>query len=367
MLKQSLQAYRQTILDLPAENFLRNLQIIEQDGVATISLRLGFFLNASQIDRVIAQLSDYLYAQNITQAFEFSVLCNVTTHKVQPGLKPIKGIKNIIAIASGKGGVGKSTTTANLAISLQKMGAKVGILDADIYGPSQPLIMGSYDNPKTNDKKKIEPLLRHGIKMISVGNLIDQNSAIIWRGPMVSGALMQLLNDTNWGELDYLLIDLPPGTGDIQLTMTKKIPLTAAVTVTTPQDLSLIDAKRAIAMFNKLDIHVAGIVENMSVHICQNCGTESAIFGAHGAESLASQFDLPFLGALPLDISIREDADKGQPTANKDNKIAGVYERIALKIAANLATLPKAMMINMPSVKVEFSDKSKNNENNENK
>ncbi|WP_440682589.1 iron-sulfur cluster carrier protein ApbC [Cysteiniphilum halobium] len=359
MLKQSLQAYSQAILDLPAEHFLRDLQIIEQDGVVIVQLRLGFSLNARQIDRVISQLSDYLYSQNITQAFEFRVLCEVVTHKVQSGLKPIKGIKNIIAIASGKGGVGKSTTTANLAISLQKMGANVGILDADIYGPSQPLIMGSFDNPTTNDKKKIEPLLRHGVKMISVGNLIDQDSAIIWRGPMVSGALMQLLNDTNWGELDYLLIDLPPGTGDIQLTMTKKIPLTTAVTLTTPQDLSLIDAKRAIAMFNKLDIHVAGIIENMSVHICQNCGTESAIFGAHGAESLAAQFNLPFLGALPLDMSIREDADKGQPTAIKDNQIAGVYERIALELAVSIATLPKAMMINMPGVKVEFS---KNNQ-----
>lgn len=356
MLKQSLQAYSQTILDLPAEDFLRNVQIVEQDGVAIIQLRLGFYLNTAQINGVISQLSDYLYAQNITQAFEFSVLCDVNTHKVQPGLKPIKGIKNIIAIASGKGGVGKSTTTANLAISLQKMGANVGILDADIYGPSQPLIMGSFDNPKTNDKKKIEPLLRHGVKMISVGNLIDQDSAIIWRGPMVSGALMQLLNDTNWGELDYLLIDLPPGTGDIQLTMTKKIPLTAAITVTTPQDLSLIDAKRAIAMFKKLDIHVAGIVENMSVHICQNCGAESAIFGAHGAEALAQQFNLPFLGALPLDIAIREDADKGKPSAIKNNEIASFYEDIALKLAANIAQLPKAVAINMPGVKVEYSE-----------
>ena len=366
MLKQSLQAYSQAILGLPAKSFLNNMQVIEQGGVVNIQLRLGFFLNVTQVDRVIAQLSDYLYAQNMTQAFEFSVRCDVITHKVQSGLKPIKGIKNIIAIASGKGGVGKSTTTANLAIALQKMGARVGILDADIYGPSQPLIMGSFDNPKTNDKKKIEPLLRHGVKMISVGNLIDQNSAIIWRGPMVSGALMQLLNDTNWGELDYLFIDLPPGTGDIQLTMTKKIPLTAAVTVTTPQDLSLIDAKRAIAMFNKLDIHVAGIIENMSVHICQNCGTESAIFGAHGAERLAKAFNLPFLGALPLDIVIREDADKGEPTAIKDNQIAKFYENIALKLAANIAKLPKAMLINMPGVKVEFSGNNENSENSEN-
>lgn len=356
MLKQSLQVYSQLILDLPAKNFLDNMQIIEDKSISTIQLRLGFFLNHAQIDRVIAQLSDYLHSENAIQPFRFSVICDVKKHKVQAGLKPFKGIKNIIAIASGKGGVGKSTTTANLAISLQKMNARVGILDADIYGPSQPLIMGSFENPNTHDKKRIEPLLLHGVKMISVGNLIDQNSAIIWRGPMVSAALMQLLNDTNWGDLDYLLIDLPPGTGDIQLTMAKKIPLTAVITVTTPQDLSLIDAKRAISMFNKLDIYVAGVIENMSVHVCQNCGAESAVFGKHGAELLAQKFDLVFLGALPLDITIRKDADKGTPSALKNNGIAKFYESIALKLGANIAQLPKAMAINMPAVKVEYSE-----------
>ncbi|WP_116963226.1 iron-sulfur cluster carrier protein ApbC [Fastidiosibacter lacustris] len=357
MLKQKLQAFEHSLLDLPACVFLEEMQIFKEDGVNKLVLKVGFPLTHTQAGQVIAQLSDYLYNNNVIESFEFEIRPNIITHKVQQGLKPIKGIKNIIAIASGKGGVGKSTTTANLAISLMNMGASVGILDADIYGPSQPLIMGNYSNPITNDKKKIEPLVCHGVKMISVGNLIDQDSAIIWRGPMVSGALMQLLNDTNWGELDYLFIDLPPGTGDIQLTMSKKIPLTAVVIVTTPQDLSLIDAKRAVAMFNKLDIHVAGIVENMSIHICQNCGTQSPIFGQLAADKLAQQFNISVLGELPLDIGIREDVDSGKPSAiNRDSRIAKAYSDIALKLAVDIAQLPKAMMINMPGVKVEFSD-----------
>ncbi|WP_100551372.1 iron-sulfur cluster carrier protein ApbC [Caedibacter taeniospiralis] len=357
MLQQCLQAYQQLIFGLSPSVFLDSIQVIEKDGAAYVHIKPGVPLTTVQIEQLTSELSDYLYAQNMNQAFEFVIHNEILTHKVQQGIKPIKGIKNIIAVASGKGGVGKSTITANLAISLARMGAKIGILDADIYGPSQPLIMGNINNPVTNDKKKIEPLVCHGVKMISVGNLVDQNSAIIWRGPMVSGALMQLLNDTHWGELDYLFIDLPPGTGDIQLTMTKKIPLTAAIIVTTPQDLSLIDAKRAVAMFNKLDIYVAGVVENMSTHTCQNCGHESHIFGEQAADKLCQQFSIPVLGALPLDIAIREDADRGQPSAiNSDSRIAKAYADIALKLAVDIAQLPKAMMINMPGVKVEFSE-----------
>ena len=356
MLNQCLQAYNQKILDLPAVEFLTHMEVIDVNGVAHIYFQLGFSLSASQSKQVISQLTDYLYAKNINQSFKFMIQHKIITHKVQQVLNPIKEIKNVIAVASGKGGVGKSTITSNLAISLAKMGAKVGILDADIYGPSQPLIMGNFDNPITNDKKRIEPLLCHGVKMISVGNLVDQDSAIIWRGPMVSGALMQLLNDTNWGELDYLFIDLPPGTGDIQLTMTKKIPLTAAIVVTTPQDLSLIDAKRAVAMFNKLDIHLAGVVENMSIHICKNCGYESHIFGEQAADKLCGQFNVPFLGSLPLAINIRKDADKGRPSAIKDDEISKYYEIIALKLVAHIAQLPRALRLNMPGVKVEFSE-----------
>ena len=218
-------------------------------------------LSAKSIDLLISALTDYLDSSNLKHNFAVAVDIAINTHKVQSGQKPWQSIKNIIAIASGKGGVGKSVTTANLARILALQGAKVGILDADIYGPSQPLIMGSFDHPITNDKKKIQPLVCDGIKMMSIGNLIDINSAIIWRGPMVSGALMQLLNDTDWGVLDYLFIDLPPGTGDIQLTMTKKIPITGAVIVTTPHDLSIMDARRAIAMFKKVNIHTIGIIE----------------------------------------------------------------------------------------------------------
>ncbi len=362
-LRTLLDHYNEPLFGIHAKHYLKNVQILEEDGVVQIHLRIGFFLSDTQIDQLISKLSDYLYDKGVEQAFEIDVASKVETHKVQSGLKPIKGIKNIIAIASGKGGVGKSTTCSNLAIALANNGAKVGILDADIYGPSQPLIMGSYDNPTTDDKKKIKPLVRHGVKVISVGNLIDPDSAIIWRGPMVSGALMQLLNDTDWGELDYLFIDLPPGTGDIQLTMAKKIPMSASIIVTTPQDLSLIDAKRAIAMFNKVQIHTLGIIENMSVYTCQNCGETAHIFGEKAAEKLVEKYDTSLLGSLPLAIEIREDADSGNPTMAKTQKnaLSQLYDEIALQVSAKIASLPKALMINMPTVKVEYTNNSNEN------
>ncbi|MFZ9034667.1 MAG: Mrp/NBP35 family ATP-binding protein [Francisellaceae bacterium] len=280
----------------------------------------------------------------------------IVAHKVQAGVPLISGIKNIIAVASGKGGVGKSTTAANLAVSLAKKGASVGLLDADIYGPSQPLIMGNDDNPTTTDKKKIEPLICHEVKMISIGNLIEADTAVIWRGPMVSGALMQLLNDTNWGSLDYLIIDLPPGTGDIQLTMTKKIPVTAAVVVTTPQDLSMMDAARAIAMFNKVGVHVAGIIENMSLYHCPQCGSDSPIFGEQAADQLCEQFKIPLLGRLPLSMAIRQAADRGVPSAVHDNSAESqAYRGIADELYKIIEHLPKAMMTRMPGIKVEYS------------
>lgn len=353
MLQKYLKDYKQPILSLPTKYFLNKIYIVEQNNIFNIQLNIGFFLNEAQKKKVIMQLSNYLWSKNI-QNFKFEIHTKVDTHKINSNLNPINGVKNIIAIASSKGGVGKSTTTANLAISLQKMGANVGILDADIYGPSQPLIMGNFDHPFTSDKKKIEPIICHGIKMISVGNLISQDSAVIWRGPMASNALIQLINDTNWENLDYLFIDLPPGTGDIQLTMTKKIPVTTVVIVTTPQDLSLIDAKRAIVMFNKLKIHNLGIVENMGIHICENCGHTSAIFGQAGANKLCQQFNIPFLGSLPLDIFIRKSSDNGMPVATYNNDIATHYQKISLKIAASITKLPEITMLNIPGVKVEF-------------
>lgn len=344
---------------LPIDTFLSKLAVTTIDGVYQIKLTLGFPLNDNAINLLISTLTEYLQSINFQHNFNISVDIAIKTHKVQSGQKPGKSIKNIIAVASGKGGVGKSITTANLARTLALQGAKVGILDADIYGPSQPLIMDSFDHPITNDKKKIQPLICDGIKMMSIGNLIDINSAIIWRGPMVSGALMQLLNDTDWGELDYLFIDLPPGTGDIQLTMTKKIPITGAVIVTTPHDLSIMDARRAIAMFKKVNIHTIGIVENMSLYRCQSCGHQSSIFGQSSAE-LSEQFDIEQLGKLPLDPRISS-AQNNTITnlLNEDNQVSQAYQNIALKITANIAALPKAIMISMPGVKVEYSERVK--------
>lgn len=280
-------------------------------------------------------------------------------HQVQSGLDGLKNVKNIIAVGSGKGGVGKSTTTANLAISLAKCGAKVGILDADIYGPSQPLMLGSYENPDSADQKTIQPIERHGIQFMSIGNLVDEKTAMIWRGPMVSKALQQILRDTQWKDLDYLLVDLPPGTGDIQLTLSQKIPVAGAIVVTTPQDLSLIDARRAIAMFEKVKIPTLGIIENMSTHICSNCGHEEAIFGSGGGQSISEEYEVPLLGQLPLDLNIRKESDSGTPICAKepDGNISHTYREIARKAAALLSLRPKNYSLNFPKIVVETQPK----------
>ncbi|KEI35819.1 Mrp/NBP35 family ATP-binding protein [Allofrancisella frigidaquae] len=280
---------------------------------------------------------------------------NVEKKKVQPGQKLLPNIKNIILIASGKGGVGKSTVTTNLAVAFAKMGAKVGILDADIYGPSQPTLLNLKDNPKTTDKKKIIPLERYGVKMISIGNLIDPESAVIWRGPIVSRALMQLLNDTDWQDIDYLFLDLPPGTGDIQLTISKNMPVTGAVIVTTPQDLSLIDAKRAIAMFEKVDIKTLGIVENMSYYICPKCGNSEHIFGEDGAHLLCGKNNIEFLGSLPLHKDIRENSDHGKPyvSLEKNDSITISYLTVAESLLHEIQKLPKASSLDSIGVKLE--------------
>jgi len=240
------------------------------------------------------------------------MLNTIHPRETQPGTQVVPGVKNIIAIASGKGGVGKSTVTANLALALASLGARVGVLDADIYGPSQPTLLGvAGSKPESLDNKKMKPIMAQGIQTMSIGYLTDPDAAMIWRGPMVSGALQQMLNDTTWEAVDYLLIDLPPGTGDIQLTMAQKIPVTGALVVTTPQDLALLDARKAYHMFRKVNIDVLGVVENMAMHTCSQCGHEEAIFGQGGADRMARQYDLPLLAQLPLDISIREQADAG--------------------------------------------------------
>src|SRR3954463_559901 len=255
----------------------------------------------------------------------------ITTHSVQRGVKLIPGVKNIIAIASGKGGVGKSTTAVNLALALAAEGAKAGVLDADIYGPSQPTMLGIAGRPESKDGKSLEPMEGHGLQAISIGFLIDVDTPMVWRGPMVTQALEQLLKDTRWRDLDYLIVDLPPGTGDIQLTLAQKVPVTGAVIVTTPQDIALIDARKGLKMFEKVGIPILGVVENMSVHVCPKCGHESHIFGAGGAEKMCRDYGTELLGQLPLDEAIRSQADSGKPTvvSEPDGPIAAIYKRIA--------------------------------------
>jgi len=250
---------------------------------------------------------------------------NSESKTVQQGLKPHPAIKNIIAIASGKGGVGKSTTAVNIAAALSSNGASVGILDADIYGPNQPQMLGVVEEPEVQEGQRLNPLVRHGIQTMSMGYLVDKNTPMVWRGPMVTTALQQLFNNTNWKDLDYLIIDMPPGTGDIQLTLAKKIPVAGAVVVTTPQDLSLLDARKGLEMFNKVNVNVLGIIENMSTHICSQCGHAEAIFGADGAAKIAEECGVPLLGQLPLDIRIREQSDKGIPIVLANtNELGGI-------------------------------------------
>jgi ATP-binding protein involved in chromosome partitioning len=248
-------------------------------------------------------------------------------------------VKNIIAVASGKGGVGKSTTAVNLALALAAEGASVGMLDADIYGPSQPTMLGITGRPESRDGKRLEPLEGHGIQAMSIGFLIDVETPMVWRGPMVTQALEQLLNETNWRDIDYLVVDLPPGTGDIQLTLAQKVPVTGAIIVTTPQDIALMDARKGLKMFEKVNIPILGIVENMSLHICSKCGHEEHVFGSGGGSRMSKDYAVDLLGSLPLDISIREQADSGKPTvvANPDGRVAEIYRQIARRVAVKIA------------------------------
>jgi ATP-binding protein involved in chromosome partitioning len=268
-----------------------------------------------------------------------TVSWKIVAHSVQRGVKLIPGVKNIIAVASGKGGVGKSTTAVNIALALAAEGAKVGMLDADIYGPSQPLMLGITGRPSSRDGKTMEPMEGHGVQAMSVGFLIEADTPMVWRGPMVTQALEQLLTETKWRDLDYLVVDLPPGTGDIQLTLAQKVPVTGAVIVTTPQDIALIDARKGLKMFEKVGIPILGIVENMAIHVCSNCGHAEHIFGSGGGEKMCKDYGVEFLGSLPLDIRIREQADSGKPTvvSDPDGPIASIYRDIARKVAARIA------------------------------
>lgn len=296
-----------------------------------------------------------LAALKIDRQTQVSCETKIVAHAAQSGVKLLPNVRNVIAIASGKGGVGKSTTTANLAIALADEGARVGILDADIYGPSQQMMLGMEGRPESPDGKRISPMVRHGVQAMSIGALVDVDQPMVWRGPMVTQALEQLLRDTDWSDLDYLLIDLPPGTGDIQLTLSQKVPLTGALIVTTPQDIALIDARKALKMFEKVNVPILGVVENMSVHVCSKCGHAEHIFGEGGGAKMATDYDIEVLGSLPLDMSIRQGLDEGRPSvvADPDNTIGKIYSSVARKISMNIAKRKRDYSQSFPNISVQ--------------
>ncbi|CAK7063467.1 iron-sulfur cluster carrier protein ApbC [Saezia sanguinis] len=338
--------------DYISQKSVQNLQV--EGSRVSLDVLLGYPA-ASQHERIQKQIEDAL-KKSCPDIRE--VVCHVRSqiiaHQVQKGLELLPQVKNIIAVASGKGGVGKSTTAANLALALHAEGANVGILDADIYGPSQAMMMGVDGRPESNDGKTMEPLENHGVQVMSIGLLVDADNALIWRGPMATQALQQMLVQTNWKALDYLIVDMPPGTGDIALTLAQKVPITGAVIVTTPQDIALLDAQRGFKMFEQVGIAVLGIIENMAVHICSNCGHAEHIFGEGGAQRMSQKYDIPYLGGLPLTLAIREQADAGTPTVvhAPQSPEAKAYRAIALKIAAEIALRPRDYSAIMPKVKV---------------
>ena len=341
--------------DLVSAKAIKNLKI--DGGRVSLDVVLGYPARsqwAALAEQVRAHL---LTLAGVTEA-EVNVSSQIVAHAAQRGVALLPGVKNIIAIASGKGGVGKSTTTVNLALALAAEGARVGILDADIYGPSQPLLLGLQGRrPESPDNKSLLPLESLGVQSMSIGYLVDDDQAMIWRGPMVSQALQQLLNDTRWDNLDYLLIDMPPGTGDVQLTLSQKIPVTGAVIVTTPQDIALLDAKKGLKMFEKVGVPILGLVENMSVHICSNCGHAEPIFGEGGAAKMAEQYGVTVLGQLPLDLSIRLAADQGKPTvaADPDGAIAQRYQAIARQVAIRVAERARDFSSRIPKIVIQNS------------
>ena len=338
--------------DLISSKSAKNIKV---DG-ADVSLDVVLAYPAkSQIDLirklVITALREVSGVKNVST----NVTMNIVAHTVQRGVKLMPNVKNIIAVSSGKGGVGKSTTAVNLALALAAEGATVGILDADIYGPSQPMMLGITGRPESIAENTIEPMEGHGLQASSIGFLIDPDSPMVWRGPMVTSALEQLLRQTNWRDVDYLIVDMPPGTGDIQLTLSQKVPVTGAVIVTTPQDIALLDARKGLKMFEKVGIPIIGIVENMSIYICPNCDHQEHIFGQGGGQKMCNDYGVDFLGSLPLNLSIREQADSGRPTvvADPDGAISAIYKGIARKIAIQVAEMSKDMSSKFPSIVVQ--------------
>ncbi|MEX2494995.1 MAG: iron-sulfur cluster carrier protein ApbC [Woeseia sp.] len=328
-----------------------------ENGRASAEIELGF--PADSVLRDLQQFfSEQAKAACGVEHADIVLSRKIAAHGVQPNLKPLENVSNIIAIASGKGGVGKSTTAANLALALANDGASVGVLDADIYGPSQPLMLGlSGQRPTSEDGKTMNPLTAHGLQVMSIGFLIDADQPMVWRGPMVTQALNQLLQQTRWSDLDYLIVDMPPGTGDIQLTLSQRVPVSGAVIVTTPQDIALLDARKGLQMFRKVSVQVLGIVENMSTHVCSNCGFEEPVFGSGGGERMASDFGVKLLGQLPLDLRIREQTDSGTPTvkADPESPAAQAYMQCARRMAARLAMQGRDYSRRFPNIVVEDS------------
>ncbi|GAB4212700.1 MAG: iron-sulfur cluster carrier protein ApbC [Rhodoferax sp.] len=337
--------------DFVSSKCLKNMHI--SGGDVAFDVELGYPARSQ-----MPQMRKELIAAARTVAGVENVSVNLTTkvvaHAVQRGVQLLPKVKNIVAVASGKGGVGKSTTAVNLALALAAEGARVGVLDADIYGPSQPMMMGIEGRPESADGQTMEPLENYGVQVMSIGFLVDKDEAMIWRGPMATQALEQLLRQTNWNDLDYLIVDMPPGTGDIQLTLSQRVPMTGAVIVTTPQDIALLDARKGIRMFEKVGVPILGIVENMAVHVCSQCGHTEHIFGADGGKKMAAEFNMDYLGALPLAMQIRVQADGGKPTVVSDpeGEVAGLYKAVARKVALSIAAKTKDFSSKFPSIKV---------------
>jgi len=323
-------------------------------GKVSVTVDLGYPAKRL-ISRLTIELSECLRNLPGVDSVEVDIDWHIVSRAVQQGQKPLPGVKNILAVASGKGGVGKSTVTTNLALALALEGARVGVLDADVYGPSIPRMLGVSGQPESRDGENIEPLRAYGLEVMSIGFLVEEDTPMIWRGPVATRGLQQFLNQTRWGDLDYLLVDLPPGTGDILLTLTQQIPVSGAVIVTTPQDIALLDAMKGLKMFEKVNVPVLGVIENMSLHICSQCGHEEPIFGQGGGEKMAQKYHIPLLGQLPLDISIRENVDSGHPTmvSEPTGPIGRQFHRIAIKTAARLALRPKDKAGIFPKIVVE--------------
>lgn len=325
-------------------------QITCEKNRCTIHITLGYPVLG--IEKMLGDLKEKLHAASQMAEIEIACAAHIHAHATQPQVQPISSVKNVIAVGSGKGGVGKSTTTVNLALALQAQGAKVGILDADIHGPNQPHMLGSDIRLQPENGQPLSPVILHGLQTMSMAYLLDPATPMIWRGPMVSSALQQLARDTAWQDLDYLFVDLPPGTGDIQLTLSQKIPVSAALIVTTPQDVALLDARKGFEMFRKVQVPVLGLIENMGVHICSACGHQEAIFGEGGAARLAETVEMELLGTLPLAKSIREQSDRGMPIvlAAPESDVAQIYHQIARRVAAKLSLQPKSYASKFPKI-----------------